>query len=256
MMVSWGFGGPIRASATPVVTAGLGLLISRNAYGSMVGAVLGGAVSCLGPQFTKWHLGSYAQQYPHLSLEGFANAWKKLHEGQGDGLQLRIDRVRPSLDSVPNGMRRWLGIAFVAMQSSASLRKLLAEAYTDSLTVSPALQSVVSQGKSLLDADRVRQETERQAELERLQTLVLQQEGTIRALQEDGAHTAVAEVTAEERLRSMEEVMARFQHALAPLLEQLARSGENGAEISLMLLRIQGKSIVEASSVHPDADAS
>ncbi len=49
MMVNWAFGGPIKCSMTPAVSAGLGLLVSRSPYGGLVGTAVGAGVSCLGP---------------------------------------------------------------------------------------------------------------------------------------------------------------------------------------------------------------
>lgn len=244
MMVNWAFGGPIRSSMTPAVTTGLGVLVSRSAYGGLVGTALGTAVSTLGPQFTKWHLSSYAEKDPDCTLASMAECWSALYAGPGDARALRLERVKPSLDSVPNGMRRWLGILFVYIQSSESLRKLFQGVYTDCLTVSPRLQGTVQKGKELLNKKRAAEALAKEEELARLRETVDRQAAMITELQTNRAYDESATEDSGTRLGQVEEAVARITHALGPLLHELGAN--DSAEVRILEVAVHSRRVLTA----------
>jgi hypothetical protein len=249
MMVNWAFGGPIKSSMTPAVSAGLGLLVSRSPYGGLVGTAVGAGVSCLGPMYTKWHLSSYAEKHPDVTLHSMAGCWKQLHAGQGDARAVRLERVRPSLDSVPNGLRRLIGILFVSIQSSASLRRLFSDVYTDSLTASPALQGTVHTGKDILQKERDREHLAQQDELARLRRTVEEQDAMLRRMQEDRAYEGDSANVTDGRLSQVEQTLARVVHSLGPLLETLGEA--DSTEVQVVQVKIHTKRVVGVEPVDP-----
>ncbi len=250
MMVNWAFGGPIKSSMTPAVSAGLGLLVSRSPYGGLVGTALGAGVSCLGPMYTKWHLSAYAESDPDCTLESMAECWKALNAGQGDGWDVRKQRVEPSLGSVPNGLRRWMGIAFIYVQSSTSLRRLFSDVYTDSLTASPALQGKVHEGKDMLLHEREREVRLKEDELSSLRAKVDEQAAVIKGLQENGAYGDEAAKGTDGRLGAVEETVARILHGLGPLLSHLA--ADESADVTVVQLHVQSRRVIGVVPVKPN----
>lgn len=251
MMVNWAFGGPIKSSMTPAVSAGLGLLVSRSPYGGLVGTAVGAGVSCLGPMYTKWHLSAYAESDPDCTLESMAECWKALNGGQGDGWDVRKERVKPSLDSVPNGLRRLMGLAFVYVQSSNSLRRLFSDVYTDSLTASPALQGKVQQGKDMLLSEREREAKVKEDELSRLRATVDEQAAVIRGLQENGAYGDEAAKGTDGRLGAVEETLARILHGLGPLLGHLAADTGAEADVTVVQVHVQSRRVIDVRPMNP-----
>lgn len=236
MMLQWAFGGPIRSSMTPMVSAAIGLLIARNGYGSLAGAAVGTGVTCLGPMFTRWHLRQYAEKHPDLTLASMAESWKAMDTGQGDAYAVRLERMKPGLESVRNGLRRRIGKLFVLLQTTASLRKLLAQVYTTCLTASPALQSTVETGKKVLLQEADKTAAQEKLELATLRETVRAQEEIIRQLQIEDSHDDEAAVQTNGRLDEVERTLMHALHQLGPLLEQV-RSG-NGS-ITLVHMTVE-----------------
>ncbi len=173
-----------------------------------------------------------------------AQCWKHLHAGQGDARDVRLERVRPSLDSVPNGLRRWLGVAFVSLQSSASLRNLFSGVYTDCLTASPHLQQRVHVGKDLIHKQRAAETLAKEDELARLRDTVDTQAALIKDLQANRAYDDDATSDSAVRLGMMEQTVARIAHALGPLLEELGGEGGEEADIRVLQVLVQTRRVI------------
>ncbi len=239
MMGQWVFGGPIRCSVTPAVSAAIGLMVSRSGYGTAAGAAIGTGVACLGPLFTRWHLRHYAESQADATLASMAEAWKALQSGQGDGYDVRLERLKPGLDSVPDGIRRRIGKIFVYLQTTASLRTLFAQVYTDCLTASPVLQSHVQTGKAVLLRETEQEAIAQKMELAHLRATVLEQQQIIHDLQVEGAHGGQDVLEAMGRLDSVEGTVALMLHRLAPLLEQL-RNGD-GQSVTVVHMQVSAE---------------
>lgn len=218
MMMWQTFGGPVPKAVTPIVTSLLSLAVSSNPLVPVGGTALGAGVAALGPYLTKRHLRCYAEQYPRITLDCFVDGWKNLCLGQGDSFTVRRERMQPTLDAVPNDWRRWVGLAFIYLNTTASLRKVFSNVYIECLTASQALQKRVSAGKRMLVRKEARADQEKEMKIDGLQTAVAGQDQLVRQLTTDHAYQEQLATDAQQRIINLELESAALRKQVQELI--------------------------------------